>query len=307
MSTETAPVLVTGATGRQGGATVRALRAAGIPVRALVRDPSTPRAAAVAALGAELVTGDLDDRDSVTRAARGVRSVFSVQMPPLTAAGFDFAGELSQATNLVEAASAAGVEQFVHSSVTGAGQHAETPGWSEGRWSAVAPSLDTKAEIQNRVRIAAFPRWTILKPGFFMENFLPSMAFLFPRGIEGGLVSVLKPQTRLSLVAVDDIGRAAAAAVADPKRFHRVELELASDHLSMTEIAGTLSSALGRPLAAPDMTEEQAAAAGMPPMGATHEFLNAAGQPGRPEYARALGIPLTSFAEWTRGQKFADA
>ena len=60
------------------------------------------------------------------------------------------------------------------------------------------------------------------------------MAFLFPRGIEGGLVSVLKPGTRLSLVAVDDIGRAAAAAFAAPERFDGVELELASDYLSMT-------------------------------------------------------------------------
>ncbi|NUP25724.1 MAG: NmrA family NAD(P)-binding protein [Nocardia sp.] len=307
MSTDSAPVLVTGATGRQGGATVRALRAAGVPVRALVRDRSTDRAAAVAALGAELVTGDLRDRDSVIRAARGARSVFSVQMPALTAAGFDFAGEIAQATNLVEAAAAAGVEQFVHSSVTGAGQHTETPGWAEGRWPAVAPSLDAKAAIQDRVRAAGFPRWTILKPGFFMENFLPSMAFLFPRGIEGGLVTVLNPATRLSLVAADDIGRAAAAAVADPRRFDRVELELAGEHLSMTEIAEVLSRTLGRPLAAPEMTEEQARAAGMPPMGASHEYLNAAGQPGRPEYARALGIPLTGFAEWARERLLVDA
>lgn len=71
MSTESAPVLVTGATGRQGGATARALLANGVPVRALVRDPSTARARAVEALGAELVTGDLNDRDSVVRAARG--------------------------------------------------------------------------------------------------------------------------------------------------------------------------------------------------------------------------------------------
>nr|WP_258544551.1 NmrA family NAD(P)-binding protein [Micromonospora provocatoris] len=63
-----APVLVTGATGRQGGATVRALLAAGVPVRALVRDPAATKAAAVAALGAELVTGDLRDPASLVPA-----------------------------------------------------------------------------------------------------------------------------------------------------------------------------------------------------------------------------------------------
>ncbi|HEV7647695.1 MAG TPA: NmrA/HSCARG family protein [Actinophytocola sp.] len=293
-----APVLVTGATGRQGGATARALRAAGVPVRALVRDPGTDRARAVEALGAELVTGDLHDRESVIRAAKGARAVFSVQMPALTAAGFDFDGEIAQGVNLVEGAKAAGVPQFVHTSVTGAGQHTRAPGWADGRWARMEPTLGAKSAIQDRVRTAGFAHWTLLKPGFFMENFLPSMAFLFPRGIEGGLVSVLNPGTRLSLVAVDDIGTAATAAVARPERFDGVELELASDYLSMTEIAEVLSRALGTPLSAPDMTEQQALAAGMPAMGAAHEWLNVVGQPGRPQYARDLGIPLTTFDEW---------
>ncbi|MEU6872302.1 NmrA/HSCARG family protein [Streptomyces sp. NPDC046751] len=300
MSTNPAPVLVTGATGRQGGATARALLAAGVPVRALVRDAATDRAKAAEAFGAELVTGDLHDRDSVIRAAEGARAVFSVQMPGVTAEGFDFEGEVAQGVNLIEGAKAAGVPQFVHTSVAGAGRHTETPGWAEGRWASMEPTLGAKSAIQERVRAAGFPHWTLLKPGFFMENFLPSMAFLFPRGIEGGLVSVLNPETRLSLVAVDDIGRAAAAAITAPERFDGVELELASDYLSMTEIAEILSRALGTQLSAPDMTEEEALAAGMPAMGANHEWLNAAGQPGRPQYARDLGIPLTSFEEWAQ-------
>ncbi|MGW8378886.1 NmrA family NAD(P)-binding protein [Streptomyces sp. ODS28] len=295
-----APVLVTGATGRQGGATARALLAAGVPVRALVRDPSTHRAKAVEASGAHLVIGDLHDRDAVIRAAEGARAVFSVQMPEATAEGFDFEGEVAQGVNLVEGAKAAGVPQFVHTSVSGAGPHTEAPGWDEGRWAAMEATLGAKSAIQDRVRAAGFPHWTLLKPSFFMENFLPSMGFLFPRGVEGGLVSVLKPETRLSVVAVDDIGAAAAAAFTTPERFDGVELELASDYLPMTEIAGILSRALGTRLTAPDMTEQEAVAAGMPPMGAGHEWLNVVGQPARAQYARELGIPLTSFEEWAR-------
>ncbi|MFJ7997393.1 NmrA family NAD(P)-binding protein [Streptomyces sp. NPDC096310] len=302
-----APVLVTGATGRQGGATARALLAAGVPVRALVRDPATGRAKAVEALGAELVTGDLRDRASVTSAAEGARAVFSVQMPEMSGDGVDYEGELTQGVNLVEGAKAAGAPQFVHTSVSGAGQHTGAPGWAEGRWAPMAPYYATKAGLQDRVREAGFAHWTLIKPGFFMDNFLPSMAFLFPRGVEGGLVSVVKPGTRLSLVAVGDIGRAAAAAVAEPERFDGVELELASDHLTMTEVAAVLSRTLGRELTAPDMTEEEAIAAGMPGMGAAHEFMNVAGQPARPEFARALGIPLTSFEEWARGHLHATA
>jgi len=298
MPSNPAPVLVTGATGRQGGATARALLANGVPVRALVRDPATDRARAVGALGAELVTGDLDDRDSVTRAARGARAVFSVQMPQPKGDAFDFEGELTQAVNLIEGALAAGVPQFVHTSVSGAGRHTEAPGWAEGRWASLEPYYAAKAGIQDRVREAGFTHWTIIKPGFFMDNFLPSLAYLLPRGVEGGIVTVLKPGTRLSLVAVDDIGAAAAAAVAAPERFHGVELELASDRLTMREIAGVLSRALGTELTAPDMTMEEAVAAGMPGAGITsHEFIDTIGQPARPEYARALGIPLTTFEE----------
>lgn len=305
MSTTSAPVLVTGATGRQGGATARALLAAGVPVRALVRDPT--RAQAVEALGAELVVGDLEDRESVTRAAKGARAVFSVQMAPIGPDGFDFAGEVTQGVNLIEGALAAGVPQFVHTSVSGAGQHTTTPGWAEDRWGSVGPSLNAKAAIQDRLRTAGFERWTLLKPAFFMMNFLPSMKFLFPRGIDGGLVSVLKPATHLSLIATADIGAAAAAAIADPARFDRVELELAGDYLPMTRIAEILSDVLGTHLPAPDMTEAEAFAAGMPPMGASHEWMNIAGQPARPEFARELGLPLTGFETWAREHLHANA
>lgn len=71
-------VLVTGATGRQGGATARALLAAEVPVRALVRDPQSKSAQEIEALGAELVRADLSDRTSLGPAVEGVRAVFSV-------------------------------------------------------------------------------------------------------------------------------------------------------------------------------------------------------------------------------------
>ncbi|GAB7038619.1 MULTISPECIES: NmrA/HSCARG family protein [Catenuloplanes] len=295
-------VLVVGATGRQGGATARALLAAGVPVRALVRDPEAPRAREIAALGATLYRADLRDPASLTGAVAGVRGVFSVQMPAWNADGSaDFDDELRQAVNLIDAARDGGVPQFVHTSVSGAGRTADVPGWAEGRWVPMEAVYRPKVAAAERVRAAGFPRWTILKPGFFMSNLHPDAAYLFPRGVEGGLATVLRPGTHLSLVAVDDIGRAAAAAFIEPDRFHRVELELASDYLTMTEVAATLSRALGVPVAAPDMTEAEALAAGMPPYAAlSHEFLNVAGQPARPEFARALGIPLTSFETWAR-------
>ncbi|GID31618.1 NmrA family NAD(P)-binding protein [Paractinoplanes brasiliensis] len=297
-----APVLVTGATGQQGGATARALLENDIPVRALVRDPSTERAKNVAALGAELVTGDLKDRDSLVAAARDVRAVFSVQMPEVKNGAYDFAGELDLAVNLIEAATIAGVRQFVHTSVSGSDRLATAPGYETGRWKALEPYYASKAGIEKRVREAGFPFWTLLKPAFFMENFRLEASYLLPRGVAGGIVTVLKPATHLSLVAVHDIGVAAAAAIAEPERFHEVVLELASDYQPMTAIAETLGRALGAPLTAPDMTEAEALEKGMPAYAALPmELMNLAGQPARPEFARDLGIPLTSFEEWTGG------
>ncbi|WP_328720500.1 NmrA/HSCARG family protein [Streptomyces sp. NBC_00247] len=295
MTTRSAPVLVVGATGRQGGATARALLASGFAVRALVRDPATDRARAVESLGAELVTGDLDDRSSLTRAAAGARAVFSVQMPDVNGRAFE--GEVEQAVNLIESARAAGVPQFVHTSVSGAGRHTDRV---RGDWAWMEPYYAAKAGIQDRVREAGFDHWTLIKPGFFMENFLLDAGIMFPRGIEGGLVSLLKPATRLSLVAVEDIGAAAAAAVAEPERFDGVELELASDSLTMVDIAGVLSRRLGTEVTAPDLTGEEAVAAGMPDMGFGQAHINEYPQPALPEFARSLGIPLTTFEAWTR-------
>ncbi|MBQ0825919.1 NmrA/HSCARG family protein [Streptomyces tagetis] len=300
MTTAAKPVLVTGATGRQGGATARALLARGTPVRALVRDPRTERARAIEERGARLVVGDLTDPSTLGPAVDGVRAVFSVQMPAFTERGVDFDGEVRQAYHLMAAARSAGVEQFVQSSTSGVGRHTQAPGWAEGRWAMMEAPLGTKAAIQDRLREMDFPHWTLIKPSFFMENLAPSTRFYFPRGVEGGLVTVVKPDTHLALVAAQDLGRAAAAAHLEPEKFHRVELELASDYLTMTQIADTLSRALGVPLSAPDMTEDQARAAGMPDMGAGHSFLDEVGQPARPRFARALGIDLTSFEQWAQ-------
>ncbi|OXY90074.1 NmrA family NAD(P)-binding protein [Streptomyces sp. 2R] len=296
MASRSAPVLVTGATGRQGGAVARALLAADVPVRALVRDPHSPRAKAVEALGVELVTGDLADRSSLDPACADVRAVFSVQMPPMDETGVDFAGELAQATNLIEAARAAGVPQFVQSSTSGVGRHTETPGWAEGRWAAMAGYFYTKQAILEKVRGAGFARWAVIKPAFFMDN-LPQLA---PHGPEGGLATVLLPDTTLALVATEDIGAAAAHAIQEPDRFHEVELELAGELLTMEEIARTLSTAWGVPVEAPTMSLDEALAAGMPAWGAGHVWSNAITQPARPELALELGIPVTTLATWAR-------
>jgi len=74
-------VLVTGATGKQGGHLVRELLARGHSVRAMTRKPQSPAAAELAGRGVAIVTGDFDDQGSLERAARGVDTVFAMSTP----------------------------------------------------------------------------------------------------------------------------------------------------------------------------------------------------------------------------------
>src|SRR5262249_30478831 len=147
MPSSSQPVLVTGATGRQGGAVARSLLDRRIAVRALSRNPGKPSAQALAALGAEVVGGDLHDAAALTRAMEGVRGVFSVQNWWETGA----AREVRQGKNVADAAKAARVPHLVYSSVGGAERGADITHWK------------TKWEIENYIRQLGL-RATILRP-----------------------------------------------------------------------------------------------------------------------------------------------
>jgi len=102
-------VLVTGATGRQGGAVIRHMLRNEWKLRALTRSPKAPAAQELTRQGVEVVQGDLEDAASLERAARGTYGVYSVQ-------DFWSVGakrEVDQGKNLASAAKKAGVEHFV--------------------------------------------------------------------------------------------------------------------------------------------------------------------------------------------------
>jgi len=122
-------VLITGGTGRQGGAVVSHMLSRGWRLRALTRQSSSYAAQRLAGQGVELVQGDLEDQTSIERAARGVYGVYSVQ--DFWAVGAR--REVQQGKNLGEAAKKAGVEHFVYSSVGGAERNSGIDHW-ESKW-----------------------------------------------------------------------------------------------------------------------------------------------------------------------------
>jgi uncharacterized protein YbjT (DUF2867 family) len=74
-------VLVTGATGKQGGAVVEALLTRGHQGRALTRNPASPAANRLREQGVEIAVGDFTNHDSLVRAARGADAVYAMSTP----------------------------------------------------------------------------------------------------------------------------------------------------------------------------------------------------------------------------------
>ncbi|HEU5129845.1 MAG TPA: NmrA family NAD(P)-binding protein, partial [Glycomyces sp.] len=117
MTRQDRTILVTGATGKQGGATARRLLAGGWTVRALVRDPQAAAARALAADGAETVVGDLDSPETLAAAAAGVHGVFAVPPTEYRLQERDGDLEYARGRRLVDAAAAAGAAHTVFTSI----------------------------------------------------------------------------------------------------------------------------------------------------------------------------------------------
>lgn len=221
-------VLVTGATGRQGGSTARTLLHRGWEVHALVRDPGTPAARALSAAGAVLVRGDLEDAGSLRAALRGAYGVFSVQTP-LSQGGVP--AEERHGTLLADVAAQVGVAHYVHTSVGGAERPAGV------FWRAA------KLRVEEHIRANGLPA-TFLRPTYFMNNFdeypplLEDGELVYRRG--------LAPGRSLQMIAAADIGFFAADAFDDPSSIG-AKIEIAGDELTGEQIAEVFQKHTGVP------------------------------------------------------------
>jgi uncharacterized protein YbjT (DUF2867 family) len=218
-------VLITGATGKQGGAVARALKGKGFRLRAMTRKPDSEAAKALASAGADVVQGDLNDAESLRKALGGAWGVFGVQNT--WEAGV--AGEEEQGKRLASLAREAGVQHYVYTSVGSADRQTGIP------------HFDNKFRVEETVRGLMFPSHVILRPVFFMEN-LPTPGF-----VNGdNLYAALAPATRLQMIAVEDIGKHGARAFTEAEKLNRQEIDLAGDEATMPQAAEALSKGLGR-------------------------------------------------------------
>ncbi|MCX0272842.1 NmrA family NAD(P)-binding protein [Nocardia zapadnayensis] len=286
-------LLVTGATGMQGGAVARAAHQAGISVTALVRNPDTEPARALAAEGIRLAVGDLEDAASLHAACEGCSAVFSVQLPPTR----DPDSERRQGSNLVRAAEKAGVRHIIHTSVSGTGwrtEHAHIdPGPTANYW-------ESKEDVEALVR-AAGPAYTIVKPAFFLENFVnPKARHMFPLLSRGELPVASAADTRVAVIGAEEFGSIVVTIVRDTERFAGAEIELGSDAVTFSEIAEIISTVTGRRVTAAHLSApELDRLLGKRSWSPTQVWLDEVGYPARPEHAAAHGLELTTTArEW---------
>lgn len=219
-------IVVSGATGQQGGAVARHLLKRGFRVRALTRNPEQEKAEALARRGAEVVKANLHDRASLDRPLSGAYGAYSVQ----TFFEEGVESEIRQGKIFADAAKGAGIKHVVYSSVIGADRQTGIPHF-ESKW-----------EIEEHIRKLGLPA-TILRPVSFMENWAFSKEAILN---EGKFALPLDSGTSLHQIAVDDIGYFAGVAFADPEKWIGQSIELAGDKLTMAQTAETFSRLIGK-------------------------------------------------------------
>jgi len=218
-------VVVTGATGQQGGAVVRSLLERGHEVRAVTRNPESSKARELAKAGVTLVRGSLEDTAALTKALEGATSLFAMTTP--------FEGgtqaETRQGISSANAARAAGV----HLLFTSVGSANRRTG---------VPHFDSKYVVEEHIAKIGI-RATVLAPVYFMEN----LHFGKEQLAKGIYASPLPPTRPLAQVAVADIGAVAVRLLEDPGRFAGKRFDLGGDELTGNGVLAILSRVAGRP------------------------------------------------------------
>ena len=217
-------ILVTGATGTQGGAVARELLDRGYPVRGLTRNTESDRARAMTRLGVEMVRGDFDDSASLAAAMEGVYGAFAVT--DFWEHGYDT--EVRHGVQLVDAALAADVQHFVFTSVAGADENTGIP------------HFDSKAEIEVHLRDSGID-FSIVRPVEFMDN----VRYRSEITVSGTFSDPRDPGRSHQWIAARDIGFFVGEAFDNPDEWIGRTLEIAGDQLTIAEFVDVLSRAVG--------------------------------------------------------------
>ncbi|CAM1501813.1 Fc.00g037970.m01.CDS01 [Cosmosporella sp. VM-42] len=243
---------ICGATGTQGGAVARQLRAKGIEVHSLARDPSSKNAKALEAIGVKLWPGDYDNVEALKAATEGCTTVFLNIMPDLQ----DHTAEMRWAKNIIAAGNDAGAKHIVYSSGIAVSEPEKLKHWDPESFTALI--LRGKQAVEKATRESGYQYWTVLRPGNFMANYLEPLVRMYHGLVEEGVwTTALARDSVLPCVDTVTIGAFGSAAILDPERFHDQSIEYADEMLLVDEIMEKLSKATGRELKANYLSDEE--------------------------------------------------
>ncbi len=282
-------VLVTGATGHQGGGLARVLLQRGHRVRALTRKPDGPAAGELKKLGAEVVAGDLGERSSIERAARGVDAAFLVATP--YEMGPD--AETRFGTTGLDAMKAAGVPYVVYSSVGDADRRTGIP------------HFESKARIEEHLKDLGL-KHSVVAPVFFSENlFAPWLAAGLAQGV---FATGILPTRKIQVISLPELAEFTALAVEGPKAFDGKRINVASDEPMLSEMTADLSTVLNKKLHYQAVPLEQIRAQSED-MATMYDWFNREGYTAdiralRRDYPQ---VHWKSFREWAATQNWSQA
>jgi uncharacterized protein YbjT (DUF2867 family) len=278
-------IFVAGVTGKQGGAVAHHLLEHGYNVRGITRNLYKPEAVALAAKGAEIREGDLNDPDSYKELLKGAHGVFSVQN--FWEAGY--LDEIKQGQDLADCAKDAGVKHFVYSSVGSANKETGII------------HFDSKFEIEEHIKEIGLP-YTIIRPVFFMENFYAMRDHI----LDGALVFGMVASVPLHMIAVDNVGYVVARIFEEPFKFIGKEIDIAGDAVTFPQVADVLSEVIEKDVQYMPMEMEDFRDNFGEDYGTMVEWFNNAGY--NVDVKKLLddyGFVFTSFEDWARNSEFA--
>jgi uncharacterized protein YbjT (DUF2867 family) len=287
-------VLVFGATGTQGFAVANLLISQGWEVNALSRDLGSDKAKDLVFIGVNLTQGDWNDRTAIASAMTECSAIFLNLTPTFQ----DMGCEAPLAKDILEIAAEVGVQHVVYSSAFARRGDRDL--------GIATQAQKAKAAVEEVVQGYSVGHWTVLRPGWFMENFLaPKVAYQHVGVEDTGIFNIgFEKDTLMPLIDQVDIAKFAVAAMKDPSRFHRKTITLASELLPAQVAFKKLALVAGRNLKTVYMSEQEVEAAMKKnPLMASHLLVRTMAQVIVMEELKGWKISLSSFDEFLEREK----
>jgi len=258
-------IVVFGATGAQGGGLAHAIlndKNSEFAVRAVTRDPNSDKAKELEKMGAEVVSGDIDDMENLKRVMEGAYGAFCVTF---FWAHFSAEKEMAEAKNMATAAKEANLKHVIWSTLEDVRKYVPLDDNSmptlHGKWK--VPHFDGKGASDQYFIDAGVPV-TFLLASFYWDNLI--YFGMGPKTGADGKLAITFPMgdKKMAGIAAEDIGKCAYGIFKNGEATIGKRIGIAGDQLTITEMAETLSKVLGKEISYNQVTPAQFRGFGFP-------------------------------------------